>query len=1480
MKQRKRIAALLMAGVMLFSSLPANALGAERQTTGSLCEHHPAHTAECGYAEGTEGAPCNHQHTDECYTFVTNCVHEHGADCYPTEGVSDNTATPSETDKAEPTACTHVCSEESGCISKELDCQHEHSSECGYIPAAEGAPCTYVCPICPVQALIDELPTAEELGNMTEEEQQGAYEKLQTAYDAYNALTAEQKAEITGAEIFDSLFAVFNGMVNTMKNQDNYNINSSVVTIDDSCGTDCFGHTITGSGRQTGNTITVTGGTHNITIENVNISTGDCAFSIESNAKVNLTLAGTNTLKSGYEHAGLQVPSGATLTITKASDGNSLEASGGRYAAGIGGVFKVSGGNITIEGGNVTATSGGEGAGIGSSFEGSGGNITITGGNVTATGEGDGAGIGGGYKGSGGNIIITGGNVTVQGGGFAAGIGGGCRGSGATIGNNCDSFTVGSNAVIIVTSGSPMIADPSSDRADWKGVIIEGSTGQVYGDAALSGDFTIPSGTTVTVPKGSSLTIEENVTLTVGDNAKLINNGIIKGDTDSTGGTLDGTGELTGTGTVADTITNKLRKDADVNISPSSAVYGSTVTLTATISRDTNTRTRTAAQNTVNFYLGTADNGKFLGTANVNGDTATLPNVTITEENGWTVGENTITAEYGGSMTLSPKTGTATLTVTIRLDTPGNPRWDSTTPGRAVWDAVENADGYSVQLYRDGGIEDTPVKATETAHQFNITEAGTYTFKVHAVGTDNYSDSLDTESGKLTFYKVSFDTDGGSPEAEDQCVLSDSQAKEPEAPSKNGYIFQGWYKDDTEWDFKNKITDNTTLTAKWEKESVSYISYSWDESEQELVRDDKETGKDYILIDNDSAATNWTAGWYVADGTVNLPSRVTVTGEVHLILKDGCHLNAGSGGIQVERGNSLIIYAQSEDKNTMGLLTATGEDYAAGIGSRYKVDSGSITINGGIVTATGRDYGAGIGGGYRGAGESITINGGIVTGTGEEDGAGIGGGYFGAGKSITINGGIVTGTGRDYGAGIGGGYSGAGESITINGGIVTGTGEEDGAGIGGGCGGAGRNITISGGTITATGEQGGAGIGGGYSGAGESITINGGTVTATGEKDGAGIGGGYSGAGKSITINGGTVTATGEEDGAGIGGGDYGAGESITINGGTVTATGGHYGAGIGGGHSGTGEKITITNGSVKASGISITPTDEKGNNVYLAKLAVQSGVNEVTLDSGTGEKTFKRAGDHPDGDTVDTAFYLYLTGQDHEITAANTKYKAFWDGSSNSFTIKPVAPTPTVTIATTASSITVEELENKDTYGGAEYSLDGRNWQPSNILTDLHSNTPYTVYARYKGNDTYVMSEMGTLENVSTSEASYTITIPAVTLVAGEEGDTANIEVNSEKTFDLGYNGRVDVTVKNDGNVTEDAKLKLKRQNDTENHTITSPLLVNNTILGDIKKIVATFKTETDKPVTISFAKPTETNILAGTYKGTITFEVSYSEQ
>ena len=161
------------------------------------------------------------------------------------------------------------------------------------------------------------------------------------------------------------------------------------------------------------------------------------AFAIMVGMSVDLTLAGTNTLKSGENCAGLQVPAGAAVTI---GGEGSVEAVGGRFGSGIGGARNVANnaGDITINGGTVKATGGDFSAGIGGGQNGNGGKTTITNGTVRATGGSNGAGIGGGpgeYRSrtSGGEIVISGGTVTATAGYVSAGIGGGNCGNAGTI---------------------------------------------------------------------------------------------------------------------------------------------------------------------------------------------------------------------------------------------------------------------------------------------------------------------------------------------------------------------------------------------------------------------------------------------------------------------------------------------------------------------------------------------------------------------------------------------------------------------------------------------------------------------------------------------------------------------------------------------------------------------------------------------------------------------------------------------------------------------------------------------------------------------------------------------------------------------------------------------------------------------------------------------------------------------------------------
>ena len=274
------------------------------------------------------------------------------------------------------------------------------------------------------------------------------------------------------------------------------------------------------------------------------------------------------------------------------------------------------------------------------------------------------------------------------------------------------------------------------------------------------------------------------------------------------------------------------------------------------------------------------------------------------------------------------------------------------------------------------------------------------------------------------------------------------------------------------------------------------------------------------------------AGTYYVEGTVNCAGKITLTGDVNLILKDGSKLTITEGITYTSGTPSLKIFAQSTDPTTMGSLvvgytTATDGDDTPAV--RVK----GLEIHGGKIEATG----------YFGSAATYCCYGLEVLG----------------GKFIMYDG-DVTATGKTSYPGIVSDDPGC--SIEIEGGT----------------------LTANGGDAPAGDTNGGAGIYGSGS-----ININGGTVNANGgngalgttDNGGHGIFVNFSG---SITINGGAVNVKGGDGNGSAGYGlNSGGTGTIAINGGTIIATStGTKGVGI----SGSGDiSLTGSTTSVKATG-------------------------------------------------------------------------------------------------------------------------------------------------------------------------------------------------------------------------------------------------------------------------------------------------------
>ena len=145
-----------------------------------------------------------------------------------------------------------------------------------------------------------------------------------------------------------------------------------------------------------------------------------------------------------------------------------------------------------------------------------------------------------------------------------------------------------------------------------------------------------------------------------------------------------------------------------------------------------------------------------------------------------------------------------------------------------------------------------------------------------------------------------------------------------------------------------------------------------------------------------------------------------------------------------------------------------------------------------------------------------------------------------------------------------------------------------------------------------------------------------------------------------------------------------------------------------------------------------------------------------------------------------------------------------------------------------------------------------------------LHSNKLYYIATYWPENEYYVQSSPVS-KSTMTQSATYTVTIPAEPMTAGDES-TVSIAVDPD-TFDIGYGGKVTVSAPAEVTLTDV---------DTDEE-LTSALLVNGE-KHEASKPVAKFTNAGDRDVEISFALP-ENMTKAGTYEGKIEFTVEYTE-
>lgn len=205
-----------------------------------------------------------------------------------------------------------------------------------------------------VQTMIDALPIVSELDGMTADELDAAYDDIQAAYDAYEALNAEQQAQITGAD-FEALLGWFNSQTAPLADAQS-GVHTHCVCGKDSS-TTVNGHThSTNTEWKAADSLPSTAGSYYLTqsvTADWTVPTGEVTLCLNGQ-----TISGSIT-----------VGSGATLTLTDCSGNGKVQ-----------GEVTVNGGKFELYSGTIT---GGVQVGIKGGTYQTGSSFTMYGGAIT-----------------------------------------------------------------------------------------------------------------------------------------------------------------------------------------------------------------------------------------------------------------------------------------------------------------------------------------------------------------------------------------------------------------------------------------------------------------------------------------------------------------------------------------------------------------------------------------------------------------------------------------------------------------------------------------------------------------------------------------------------------------------------------------------------------------------------------------------------------------------------------------------------------------------------------------------------------------------------------------------------------------------------------------------------------------------------------------------------------------------------------------
>jgi uncharacterized repeat protein (TIGR02543 family) len=237
--------------------------------------------------------------------------------------------------------------------------------------------------------------------------------------------------------------------------------------------------------------------------------------------------------------------------------------------------------------------------------------------------------------------------------------------------------------------------------------------------------------------------------------------------------------------------------------------------------------------------------------------------------------------------------------------------------------------GYTENTYGTTGSTVTAIAKTFTGFTENTTHGSR--LATAAISADG-SLVLKLYYDRDTF-TVSFDSDEGSDVGNKTGVRYEAKITSPDAPTKTGYTFDGWYKEEgltNAWNFaSDTVTAATTLYAKWTPSTYT-VTFNKNGGSDPSYADKTVTyGETYGDLATVSRAGYTFDGWYTAStggSKIEAGTTVTITADQTLYAQWDRKKRAETEPVQPKPTQSDVIVIVNGKENVAATETITTED--------------------------------------------------------------------------------------------------------------------------------------------------------------------------------------------------------------------------------------------------------------------------------------------------------------------------------------------------------------------------------------------------------------------------------------------------------------------------------------------------------------------------------------------------------------------------